>query len=271
MSEEEKRGMYSRRNGASQHGTMGTRASQGTPGPSTTSPSGNWQGGATKPPQTEFALLQECGSRLGVSRMTLTRLYDRAELKAMDDVEKRLTSIQLARLGACGTERARAYEQLDETRNLMEYDEETMAAALTVKPVDTVEQFLDLNSGMAPVREALEMVKACTPITPDLIEEKPEVAELVVLFQELLEQDVDLILSSQRQNRNLSMRTMRELGERCIQLCRKLTLEAKRTTRRSQLAQPEDNTPMPEEPPKRITKSSMGSYYNKLGANRTKR
>ena len=218
---------------------------------------------------SEYKFLEECGTRFGISHLTLDRLFDRVELKTIEGIDRRFSNVQLLRVGACGAARAKQYEEAIAANGLMEVDDYSLETALMLKPVGTIEQFLDQFRHAAPIRDVLSMIQRDVPITAELLQQKPDVAELVVLFRELVDADVDLLLTVPRNKRTEAIQEITRLGLQCVHKLRHMVVAARAATRQRGRNIDLGDVPPPGTRP-RITGGNLGRRLRGLPPRREK-
>lgn len=189
-----------------------------TTGKDMTTPSGSLS--------SEFKAFEETSLRLGLSRFTLNQIFDRRKGKRLDAFERRCQTTQLMRIGLCGKGGVRACEEAV-GMPLMDLPAETLEFMLTLKPVNTVELFMEQNRNVAAIRDALAWVANGQSISEELFHQRASVAEIVILFRKLVQMDVNLLLNVKEEFRPLAIRETVKLGMDCLKRLRALVMSTR--------------------------------------------
>ncbi len=162
------------------------------------------------------SFFEKCRTQMGVAEFTLRRLVQHGALNSIHGLEKKVATAQLARMGRCGVRKVRQCEEKLRAGDPNLLDDYLLDLALKAKPIDTLQQMMEMNVHDARIREILRMVQE--GVAPDEGNEDAEadVVEIVALFNDLLQRDVAFIIGERPKQRDKQIEEMHEVALTCI-------------------------------------------------------
>ncbi len=209
--------------------------------------------------RSAFKRLEESGKKLGIAQLSLNRIFDRMERRSLEELQRRFARVQWERVAHCGRLRIRDYESVAAESPILEFPPKILETALILKPVDTLELALEQNQSISTIRETLGIIRSNLPVTENLVYKKPLVAETVVLFRQIIEADVSLILSNTASEREQFIQETVGWGQACFTRMQNMYFDAQRNPK----MQGERVVPLRErvlDGQQRITKSNIKQF-----------
>ncbi len=260
MPDESNTRMYSRRGG-----------DEGPQRPVPGGPSKEQAGSPAGPARQQYEASMERLHERGVSHLTLGVLIDRVHLEQTPDLENQVAAAQMARMGSCGVAKAKEFEDKSRYVSLAEMDEQLLDTALQLKPVNTLEQLLELHGTCPEIRQAHQCVLEKTTLDAQMARERPDMVALVVAFRALVDSDAAFLVMKSPARRREQLERVRELARDCHGMIRKLMrnhqihkMQVRERQKKGPQSYADEEGPPPDMPkPTRITKESMKDYYSR--------
>lgn len=212
-------------------------------------------------------IVEKYHREMGVSTFALRAIFRSTKFSEMKNMDKHITSAQLARVGSYSRERRKILDERLDLANLNGMDESLLDFAFTVRPIDTLLEFVDLNQDDVDIRNIRDFLASEEALDDAPLPDDLRLREIVGEYRDLLKGEVDLLSGANHDDKGEQIQTIALHARQCFEKIRSLMAENKfhEVVPRDDTAQTERNESSAEQSedisgPPRITKQSMEKY-----------
>lgn len=209
---------------------------------------------------------------MGVSTYALRAMFRCTKFSELKDLDRHITSAQLARIASYSRDRRKQLDQRLDLGNLSGMDEYLLDIAFTIRPIDTLLEFVELNQDDVDLRA----LRNCLA-EEDTLEEAPlpdnvHLKEIVREYRNILKGEVDLLSGGNKKDKTQQIREIAQHSRECFDKIRSLMAENKFraavTVENASQAKPEESSEEQSQcsaSPQRITMETMEKYKREHG------
>lgn len=210
---------------------------------------------------------------MGVSTFALRAMFRQTKFSTLKNLDKHITTAQLARISTYSRGNRKKCEQRLDMENLCGMDEYLLDFAFSVRPIDTLFEFVDLNQNDPDIRVLRNIFAEEDTLEKSKLPADARLKEIVLEYQKILKAEVDLLSGVNQADKTLQIRAIAECARECFDKIRTITIQNKSgpasTVNDTSQATPEASSAKQPEyatEPQRITKESMETYKRGRGA-----
>ena len=270
--------MYSRSRSGDKR-SRSSRSAPGSPTPSTpkspsTSPLLEIAGANPRPAnQSETQkIVEKYHQEMGVSTYALRAMFRSTKFSALKRLDKHITSAQHTRISRYSRDSRKGFEKRLNLAHPASIDESLLEFALTVRPIDTLIEFVDLNQDDTDIRAIRNLITDQDVLELSDLPNDSRLADIVSSYQSLLQSEVDLLSGANHDDKGKQVHAIAQRARECFEKVRAMIQANKMREFASARSAAEENlqspsTPRQEEPAgsQKITKETMEKYKQEHG------
>lgn len=209
---------------------------------------------------------------MGVSTYALRAMFRQTKFSDLKNLDKHITSAQLARISSYSRGRRKQFEERLNLENLSGMDEYLLDFAFSIRPIDTLFEFVDLNLNDADVRTLRNCFAEEDTLEETALPDDVRLKEILLVYQDILQREVHLLSGVNPDDKTSQIKEIAQLARQCFDKIRSMMAENKfravvhaDDTSKDEL---EESTPQESEchtSPQRITKKTMEKYKQDRG------
>lgn len=265
--------MYSRSKGGDKRSrSLGSGSGSSTPSspesPSSPSPVRNASAAPRREDESETRrIVEKYNQEMGVSAYALRAMFRSTKFSELKRLDKHITTAQLARISSYSRESRKGLGERLSLANPANMEGYLLEFALTVRPIDTLIEFIDLNQDDADLRAIRTLIAEEDVLEHVDLPDDSRLAEIISSYQTLLQSEVDLLTGANQNEKKNQIRVIAQHAHECFEKVRAL-IEANKVrgaaSTHSGVRDNQQSVSMPpqEEPTgtQRITKQTMVKY-----------
>ena len=209
---------------------------------------------------------------MGVSTYTLRAMFRCTKFSEMKNLDRHITSAQLARIASYSRDRRKQLDQRLDLGNLSGMDEYLLDIAFTIRPIDTLIEFVDLNQDDVDVRTLRNFLAEEDTLEETPLPDNVHLKEIVCEYRDILKGEVNLLSGENQQDKTKQIQSIAQRSRECFDKIRSLMADNKFreavSVEDASPAEPEETIEEQSERfagPQRITKKSMENYKRENG------
>ncbi len=209
---------------------------------------------------------------MGVSTYALRAMFRQTKFSDLKNLDKHITTAQLARISCYSRGRRKQFEERLNLENLSRMDEYLLDFAFSVRPIDTLFEFVDLNQDDADVRTIRNFFAEEDTLEKPVLPDDVRLKEILLAYQDILKREVDLLSGLSRDDKTSQIQEIAQRARQCFDKIRSMIAENKFSAvvhaDDTSKDEPEESSapqPVRSSGPQRITKETMEKYRQKRG------